>query len=663
MVDDESASLTVVTNLLTAEGYHVRPADSGRLALASVEAVRPDLILLDVRMPGMDGFEVCRQLQAREETREIPVMFLSASTDQEERVAGMALGAVDFVAKPFFRPELLARIRTHLELGRLRSNLEIQVARRTEELVLTVKRLHEEIAWRERAQQSLHESEERFRNMADTAPVMIVASDANQRATFFNKEWLTFTGCTFEQELGEGWISSLHPDDVESSLAGLAASYRERKECRLEYRLRRADGEYRSVLCKGIPRFEPDGIFAGYIASVIDITDLKRGQELAVARQKLKSLSVLASGVAHDFNNLLGGIMADAELLVEELEEHSSACQTARSIGAIAVRASEIVRQLMTYAGQETTALEAADLAALVREMLQLVHASISKRATLKVELPEKLPLIQANPSQLRQVVMNLITNASEALEGKEGTISVTAQTDVASGAPGPGQYLRLEVADTGRGMSQEIQSRIFDPYFTTKVTGRGLGLAAVEGIIRSHGGSITVSSVPGRGSRFTILLPCVEQPATPAHDSSTSTPVPETAPLTGTVLVIEDEDVLRVAVSRVLRKSGFVVLDAADGKTGVDLFHSNGANIDVVLLDLTLPGMSGLEVFTELRRINPQIRVIVTSAYSRDWALINLGEQNPWRYIRKPYHLRDMIDLIRAACSDRLVSRHPPTN
>ena len=415
VVDDEPDSLALLTNILTEEGHLVRPADSGKLALASVAANRPELILLDVRMPGMDGLEVCRQLKARKETRDIPVVFLSASSDRDKRVEGLALGAVDFIAKPFFRPELVVRVRTHLELARLRSKMEVQIARRTEELVLTVKRLQWEIAERERSEQALRESEERFRNMADTAPMMIVTSDADQSATFFNKEWLRFTGRTMEQELGKGWIAGVHPDDLEGCLAGLASSHQQQKECRMEYRLLRADGEYRSILCKGIPRFAPDRTFVGYIASLVDITDLKRSQEATLARHKLESLGVLAAGIAHDFNNLLGTIMADAELLADELGENAVARESTKKISAIAFRAAGIVRQLMTYAGQESTAFEPVDLAGLVREMLELVNVSISKRAVLDVQLPEKLPIIWANAAQIRQVVMNLITNASEA--------------------------------------------------------------------------------------------------------------------------------------------------------------------------------------------------------------------------------------------------------
>jgi CheY-like chemotaxis protein len=240
---------------------------------------------------------------------------------------------------------------------------------------------------------------------------------------------------------------------------------------------------------------------------------------------------------------------------------------------------------------------------------------------------------------------MNLITNASEALGVEEGIISVTV-VHVPSG-PDQNGHIRLAVSDTGCGMTEEIRARIFDPFFTTKFAGRGLGLAAVQGIIRDHGGTINVISAPGQGSRFEVLLPCSGQPARDTRDRLVPIAASEGG-IGGTVLVVEDEDALRDGVSKMLRKRGFCVVEAADGRSGVDLFRANGREIDVVLLDMTLPGMTGREVLEELRRIRPDVRVIVTTAYSEDRALKAMGDQQSWLYIRKPYRLSEVTDLVR---------------
>jgi two-component system, cell cycle sensor histidine kinase and response regulator CckA len=212
------------------------------------------------------------------------------------------------------------------------------------------------------------------------------------------------------------------------------------------------------------------------------------------------------------------------------------------------------------------------------------------------------------------------------------------------------GDYLKLEVSDTGAGMTPEVRTRIFDPFFTTKSTGHGLGLAAVQGIVRGHFGAINVASSLGQGTRFQVLLPCIDQPARLFRDIVAPASA-EAGSVTGTVLVVDDEDTLRLAVSKMLRKEGFSVIEAIDGSAAVDLFGANEREIGVVLLDLTMPGMTGREVLEELRRIQPDVKVILTTAYNKDSALAAIGGQQGWAFIRKPYQLNDLVNLVRDAC------------
>jgi len=505
-----------------------------------------------------------------------------------------------------------------------------------------------------RAQRVLTESEERFRNMADTAPVMIFVTDATSQTTFLNKTWLNFTGRTMEQEWGHGWTAGLHPDDREACLAGIEASFQARSECRLEYRLRRADGQYRSVICTGIPRFQTEGVFTGYIGSLMDITDLRTSQAEALASQKLESLGVLAGGIAHDFNNLLASILANLELQLSDLADASPAEKGLKTIKTIATRASEIVRQLMVYAGEESAIFEKVDLAALVREMLQLMMVAITKSAVLKIDVPPNLPHMRGNAAQLRQVVMNLITNASDALREKGGEISVTlapVQAPKQSSENPGGEFLRLEIRDSGCGMSEAVQAKIFDPFFSTKQTGRGMGLAAVRGIILSHGGTIRVQSAVGVGSCFEVLLPCVGQAELESGDIMKSAPHVEAQNITATVLIIDDEDMLRLPIANMLRRKGFSILETGEGATGVDLFKAQAAEIDIVLLDLTLPGMSGKEVLETLREIRPSVKVVLSTAYGRDRAFRDVAEPESVYYLRKPYKIDDLTALLQKVC------------
>jgi two-component system, cell cycle sensor histidine kinase and response regulator CckA len=519
--------------------------------------------------------------------------------------------------------------------------------------------LFSDVSERKLAEAALRESEGRFRSMADSAPVLIWLSDCGGRVTFCNRQVLTFTGRTEEQLAGEGFLEPVHPDDVERVNSSARAAVQSQCAFEIELRVRRADGEYRSMLTAGTPRFV-GGRYLGHITVTTDITELKRRQDHSLALQKLESLGVLAGGVAHDFNNLLGGVLASVELLLaDRMEGLPVEEEVLLRIKTAAIRGGEIVRQLMVFCGEESQTLEPVDISRLVGEMLQLLNVSISKRVILKVDLPKHLSPVRANAAQLRQVVLNLVTNASEALGEHDGVISVSV-AQVPSGADGGapdrshGDSIRLVVGDTGCGMTEEMQSKIFDPFFTSKFAGRGLGLASVRGVIRGHGGTINVESAPGLGSRFEILLPCSGESTREGNDLMVSTAPAEVASFAGTVLVVEDEDTLRLAVSQMLRRKGFNVIAAANGETGVDLFATSERQIDVALLDLTLPGMSSREVLGELRRIQPGLKVIITSAYSQDWAQTTLGGQHPWLYIRKPYQLGQLAGLLQDVCLEK---------
>jgi two-component system cell cycle sensor histidine kinase/response regulator CckA len=499
-----------------------------------------------------------------------------------------------------------------------------------------------------RAAAARPEIEQRFGNLADAAPVMIWVSGPDKLCTFFNKAWLVFTGRTLEQEAGNGWADGVHPDDLDRCFAIYSSSFDARQAFQMEYRLRRADGVYRWVLDHGAPLFESGQVFRGYIGSCVDITDVKRMQEEAMARQKLESLGVLAGGIAHDFNNLLGSILSEAELALSDTTPNVSPERELRNIRALAVRGSEIARELLTFAGNERENIEPVNLSALVGEMLELLRISISKHATLKVELGEDLPAVRASAAQIRRVVMNLITNASEAIGDQGGVITVTAS--IARAQPSGLDYVGLEISDTGCGMTEELQASIFDPFFTTRQAGRGLGLAVVQGIIRGYDGSIHVRSVPGQGTTFRILLPCAGEPALEnriaAIPGKSDPPerIPGRAP---TILVVDDEVTLRRAISKMLDKRGFFTLQAEDGSSAIELFRARPDEIDVILLDMTIPGTSSTEVVSEVRKVRADVKVILTTAYSYEFAMRSFGSALTDSFIQKPYQFSDLLKVL----------------
>ncbi len=515
-----------------------------------------------------------------------------------------------------------------------------------------------------RARSPLHEFELQYKEIFDNISVCMFLLDVTPEGRFrivgFNPAEQEAVGLTNDQVAGR-FIEDVFSEDL---AAKVTASYRRclaaNAPIRYDDALDLPHGR-RYFYTNLIPVRNSAGRIHRIIGACIETTDFRKTQEESLARQKLESLGVVARGIAHDFNNLLGSILAEAELAQSEMSLGAMPVQEVETIKGVTMSAAELVRELMIYSGQDDAHFEPLGVSRLVKEMVQLLKVSISKHAVLKTDLPEDLPLVDANPAQIRQVVMNLITNASEALDDKEGVISISAD-HIRSGNLPPagarnlpkGEYVRLTVTDTGCGMTEDIRTRIFDPFFTTKFAGRGLGLAGVQGIVRSHGGAIHVVSAPGQGSRFEMFLPCVQQldrdkpPVRSIPTGSISSASASSAGVVGTVLVVEDEGTLRAATSKMLRKAGFTVIEAGDGTTGVALFQANRGNIDVVLLDMTLPGLSGREVVEELRRVQPDTKVVLTTAYSRDMALTAFGGQHSWHFIRKPYRLRELIDLLR---------------
>lgn len=367
--------------------------------------------------------------------------------------------------------------------------------------------------------------------------------------------------------------------------------------------------------------------------------------------QKLESLGVLAGGIAHDFNNLLMSILGNANLAEMDLPAKSPARESLDQIEKAAERASELTNQLLAYSGKGKFVNQRINLNQLVEEMGHLLKVSISKKAHLQHRFASTLPTIEADPAQIRQIVMNLITNASEALGGQSGIITIATgalecdqaylqDTYLAKDLP-EGPYVYLEVTDTGCGMDKLTQGKIFDPFFTTKFTGRGLGLAAVIGIVRGHRGAIRVYSEPGQGTTFKVLLPACDQPG---ERSRIQEPPSGDWKGEGVVLVVDDEESIRQLTERLLKRFGLQVLTAEDGLQAVDVFRAHADEIDVILLDMMMPRMDGQETFQQIRKIKSDAQVILSSGYSEGEATTRFAGSGLAGFIQKPYRPIDLI-------------------
>jgi PAS domain S-box-containing protein len=386
-----------------------------------------------------------------------------------------------------------------------------------------------------------------------------------------------------------------------------------------------------------------------------DVTDRKRAEaeQRALAErmqhaQKLESLGVLAGGVAHDFNNILTVIMNGAALAKREWKSGAAADAHLDTIALAAERAADLCRQMLAYAGKAAFSRERVALSALVGEMSSMLEVSIAKKATLARDLADGLPPLLGDATQLRQIVMNLVLNASEAVGDAGGTVRVTTAAghfeqaafarSIAGVEPPAGDYVYVEVEDDGIGMDAATVTQMFDPFFTTKFVGRGLGMAAVLGIVRSHGGAIDVDSTPGKGTRIRVYFPAAAETPRPAQRAR-----PDVRG-EGVVLVVDDESAIRRTAELLLRAHGFEVLSAADGVEAIEVFRRESARIDVVLLDLTMPRLGGAETLVELRRIARDVPVVLTSGYGAPSASMAEAADAT---LAKPYSADELLQAL----------------
>ncbi len=398
------------------------------------------------------------------------------------------------------------------------------------------------------------------------------------------------------------------------------------------------------------------------IAIVRDITERKKNEEERLnlekqlhQAQKLESLGVLAGGIAHDFNNILMAILGNSELGLMNVPDGSPLRSRFEAINKASLRASEICKQMLAYSGKGRFMIQTIDLTEVIREMMPMLEVSVSKNALLDYSLADGLPMIEADRSQIQQIIMNLVINASEAIGEKSGVINIsTGFTEIdreyleeaqLENDLKEGSYVCLEIADTGCGIDSPTLSRIFDPFFSTKFTGRGLGLPAVHGIIHGHKGGIKIISEPGKGTIFRVLLPAVsykveQAPAVKRKEEAFTG--------SGTILLVDDEESIRSLGRIMLERMGFSVYSAADGREAVDIFHKNKDRIICVLLDLTMPNMGGEETFRELRILRPDIPIVISSGYNEDEVKGRFTGMNLSGFIQKPYHMNALMAVLK---------------
>jgi len=653
IVDDSEDDYVLMRDMLEdLEDYTVTTTHSSSYEDGIKEAMRGhDVCLIDYILGGKDGVQLIED--AVQAGCQSPMIIFTARGNHGVDLDAMRKGAVDYLTKGEFNEALLERTiryamdrkRSELQLADVNASLEAKVRERTREL-------NEANAKLERRQHTLQ-------TLLNNAPVAIWMADADSKIHFINQTFLDIQGIDKEDILAADDYYHLLPEDIRDAWK---ASDTECLEQGLLHSREHLTGQDGGVHIFDMVRAKVMGEADRLVGIGIDVTRQLELQAQMEHAQRLESLGVLAGGIAHDFNNLLAIIMASAGLMQRHLGQQPEAVQSSlHRITDASQRAADICRQMMTYAGKGEAETRTINLSDMVASMSDLMRISISRNISIKQELSEPDLGVTGDAAQLQQVLMNLVINAAEAIgETHAGQITVKTGLMVAdrdylrktisdSGAEA-GKYCFAEVSDNGCGMDAATSARLFDPFFTTKFTGRGLGMSAILGIIRSHHGAIQVDSEVGKGTTIRILLPSTVYRQQALHATEESKPRWQAG---GMALVVDDEQDVRELASVLMNDMGFEVLQAEDGLTGVDTFRQHQNEINIVILDLTMPGMDGEACFREIRRIKPDVKIVLSSGYSKSEVTDRFIGKGLTGFVQKPYWPEAFEEVIQNAFPD----------
>ncbi len=610
----------------------------------------PDAILLDIQMPGMDGFEATRRLKSIPSTQHIPVILVTAHrSDSACRVKGLECGADAFLSKPIDEAELVAQIKAMVRIKRSedavrleRDSLEALVAQRTGELLLANQELKENL-------ERLAQSEARYSRAVRGTSDGLWDWDLKSGDYYYSPRWKELLGFADDELVNEAdtFFSRLHPDEVARVQDALDAHFSGRSPFDLELRLRTREELYLKVRCRGQAEWNTEGEAVRLSGAITDITERQEMEEQLRQSQKMEAVGQLAGGVAHDFNNVLTVIAGYANILKMDLPDDSQHLELVEQIAVASERAAQLTRGLLAFSRKQAMAPQQTDVGEIVHRVEQFLVRVIGEDIQLKTELlPERLPVF-VDLGQIEQVLVNLAANARDAMpRGGTFTIATGLQEAGAGPAGASGAHAVIIVSDTGKGMDEETRNRIFEPFFTTKEVGKGtgLGMAIVYGIIQQHKGSIRVSSTPGHGTTFTIEIPLVALEASLGQDQVAQLEPPSG---TETILVAEDDPSVRNLVEMVLTKHGYQVILADDGQEVVDRFAMHQKGIGLVLMDIIMPRKNGIDAFDEIRKVRPDAKVLFTSGYTADF-IQSRGMQEGGELIMKPVQPLELLRRVR---------------
>lgn len=674
LVDDIQDNLTSLKATIECAfpGIEIHTALNGPRGIELARELLPDVILLDILMPGMDGFEVCAELKADEQLRDSPVVFLTArQTDRESRIKALEVGAEAFLAKPVDEAELFAQIRAMLKIKAALDARRLEQQRLSAMVEVRTQALNHELKERHRALLALRESEERHRTLVENVPAIIYRFSTSRGGLFYSPRIEGVLGRPRQDFLDNPglWHELVHPEDRAMVMGALSFDHGSGEAgFELEYRIRGGSGEWVWLHDRSISLKVDNGetIIEGIAQDVTARKNAENERRILERQlqqtQKLESLGVLAGGIAHDFNNVLSIIRSNCFLGKDENCGNAAIDAYFENIESEVARAARLCQKMLTYAGKNPLAPSKVNLGTMLEDNLNLFRAAVSKHIVLEYDSGADGLDIVCDQAQIQQAVLNLVINAADAIGENSGVIRIALAHAVLRGEPQEydfrgkripaGQYVCLTVTDDGRGMNAEVRRKLFEPFFTTKFPGRGLGLPAVLGIVNNHEGALQVASEEGAGTCVKIWLPR-DHVSPDCQPASSGRGLPEQQE-SKVVLVVEDEDALRNLSSKLLGKMGFSTICAMDGLDALDIFNARKTEIDLILLDMIMPNMNGAEVYQAIREQSRTIPILFCSGFCEDDSEISINEDRFAGYIQKPIaadQLRHtMMRLLKAA-------------
>ncbi|AUT01497.1 hybrid sensor histidine kinase/response regulator [Nostoc sp. CENA543] len=634
IVDDTPINLEMLFDVLANAGYTVLVAEDGESALARAEYAPPDLILLDILMPGIDGFETCHRLKSNELTKDIPVIFMTALSETGEKVKGLSLGAVDYITKPLQHEEVLARVNIHLKLRNLTKQLQAQN-----------QRLAEEIKERIQAENKLREQAA----LLDIITDAVLVIDLNQHICFWNQGAENLYGWQAQEVIGKSVSQLICTQANFPQLQHIIDSLDTDDSWQGELHQVTRQGGKIIVASRWNVMRDQNGKPQSILTVNTDITEKKQLESQFLRAQRLESIGTLAGGIAHDLNNILTPILTAAQLLQIKLPDVDDRSQRMfQTIESNAKRGAALVKQVLQFTRGVEGKRTIVQINYLFSEIKQIVQETFPKSIKFSTKIQPELWTVIGDATNLHQVLMNLVVNARDAMP-KGGNLSLCAENLFIDEHyarmnldANIGSYIVISITDTGTGIESEILDRIFEPFFTTKDVGKGtgLGLSTVQGIIKSHHGFIKVNSELGKGTQFQIFLPAVEAAVTARADNL------ELFKGNGELILVVDDEVQILETTAIsLEAYNYQVLTASDGVEAIALYAQHQDKINLVLIDMMMPAMDGHATIQALQKINPFVKIVAVSGLVNSHQLAkNLQVK---KLLAKPYTQKELLTTL----------------